>query len=101
MPSTAKMGDFLKKLADVIMFRKNGLFNPDSYSFLNTYLKKVENGKPTKKSAFTLNGSPQLKDSVCKDTLNVANFVQSEDGLWFINEKSEKVKKTSDKLFRI
>lgn len=75
---------------------KNGLFNPDSYSFLNTYLKKVENGKPTKKSAFTLNGFPQLKDSVCKDTLNVANFVQSDDGLWFINEKSGPVEKIDE-----
>ena len=75
---------------------KNGLFNPDSYSFLNTYLKKVENGKPTKKSAFTLNGFPQLKDSVCKDTLNVANFIQSDDGLWFINEKSGPVEKIDE-----
>ncbi|MCR4733814.1 MAG: hypothetical protein K5829_02265 [Treponema sp.] len=75
---------------------RKGLFNQDSYTFLNKYLKKVENGKLTKKSAFTLNGFPQLKDSVCKDTLNVANFVQSEDGLWFINEKSKQVEKIDE-----
>ena len=75
---------------------KNGLYSHDSYSFLNKYLKRVEKGKVTENSAFTLNGFPELKDSVCKTTLNVANFIQSDDGIWFINEKSAPVEKTDD-----
>ena len=75
---------------------KNGLYNHDSYSFLNKYLKRVERGKITETSAFTLNGFPELKDSVCKTTLNVANFIQSDDGIWFINEKSASVEKTDE-----
>lgn len=75
---------------------KNKLYSSDSFAFLNKYLRRVEKGAVTEKSAFTLNGCPELKDSVCKDTLNVANFVQSDDGIWFINEKSAPVEKTDD-----
>ena len=72
---------------------KNNLYSSDSFAFLNKYLKRVEKGAVTEKSAFTLNGCPELKDSVCKDTLNVANFVQNDDGIWFINEKSSPIEK--------
>ena len=75
---------------------KNKLYSSDSFAFLNKYLRRVEKGAVTEKSAFTLNGCPELKDSVCKDTLNVANFVQSDDGIWFINEKSAPVEKTDE-----
>ena len=75
---------------------KNNLYSSDSFAFLNKYLKRVEKGAVTEKSAFTLNGCPELKDSVCKTTLNVANFIQSDDGIWFINEKSAPVEKTDD-----
>ena len=75
---------------------KNKLYSSDSFAFLNKYLRRVEKGAVTEKSAFTLNGCPELKDSVCKDTLNVANFVQSDDGIWFINEKAGPVEKTDE-----
>ncbi len=75
---------------------KNNLYSSDSFAFLNKYLKRVEKGAVTEKSAFTLNGCPELKDSACKDTLNVANFIQSDDGIWFINEKSLPVEKTDN-----
>lgn len=75
---------------------KNKLYSSDSFAFLNKYLRRVERGKVTETSAFTLNGFPELKDSVCKTTLNVANFIQSDDGIWFINEKSAPVEKTDE-----
>ena len=89
-------GVFLTDEAAAEYIWKNGLYSHDSYSFLNKYLKRVERGKVTETSAFTLNGFPELKDSVCKTTLNVANFIQSDDGIWFINEKSAPVEKTDD-----
>ena len=72
---------------------KNGLYTHEAYTFLNKYLKRVEKDKVTEESAFTLNGCPELKDSVCKNTLNVANFIQNDDGIWFINEKSSPIEK--------
>jgi len=93
---TADDGVFLTDEAAAEYIWKNGLYSRDSYSFLNKYLKRVERGKVTETSAFTLNGFPELKDSVCKTTLNVANFIQSDDGIWFINEKSAPVEKTDD-----
>ena len=93
---TADDGVFLTDEAAAEYIWKNGLYSHDSYSFLNKYLKWVEKGKVTENSAFTLNGFPELKDSVCKTTLNVANFIQSDDGIWFINEKSAPVEKTDD-----
>lgn len=89
-------GVFLTDEAAAEYIWKNGLYSHDSYSFLNKYLKRVEKGKITENSAFTLNGFPELKDSICKTTLNVANFIQSDDGIWFINEKSAPVEKTDD-----
>ena len=89
-------GKYLYDEAAAEYIWKNGLFNQDSYQFLDEYLRRVEKGKVTENSAFTLNGYPELKDSVCKYTLNVTNFIQSDDGIWFINEKTSPVEKTDN-----
>lgn len=93
---TADDGKMLYDEAAAEYIWKNGLYNHESYTFLNKYLKRVEKGKITESSAFTLNGFPELRDSVCKTTLNVANFIQSDDGIWFINESSAPVEKTDE-----
>ena len=70
--------------------RENNLyfFSTDIYIFLHNYLKRIENGNITEKSAYTLNGNPFLKDTLCKKALYDCAFIESDDGIWLIKENS-------------
>ena len=83
-------GEILKDKDALSYIKENKLYHysTDVYNFLNNYLKRIENGKLTENSAFTLNGHPNFKDNLCKRTLYDCAFIESEDGLWLVKENS-------------
>ena len=93
---TDNTGNFLENEAAVEYIFQNNLFSSDTSNFLSRYLKRTENNQITEKSAYTLNGIPELADSVCKNTLYSCRFFYSDDGLWIIREHSSPVKITDD-----
>ena len=93
---TDNTGNFLENEVAVEYIFQNNLFSSDTLNFLSRYLKRTENNQITEKSAYTLNGVPELADSVCKNTLYSCRFFYSDDGLWIIREHSSPVKFTDD-----
>lgn len=89
-------GNLLQNEAAVEYIFQNKLFSSDTSKFLTRYLKRIENNQITEESAYTLNGFPELADSVCKNTLYSCRFLNTEDGLWIIREHSSPVKITDD-----
>lgn len=63
-------------------------FSIDIYVFLNNYLKRIENHELTEKSAYTLNGNEEWKESICKRPLYDCAFIETDDGIWLIKENS-------------
>jgi len=86
-------GTELKDVAAVQFIYENNLFNSNAADFLGRYLKRIEDGKITDKSAFTLNGKEGLRKSICKNSLYSCSFLETEDGIWIIREHSKPVKK--------
>ena len=83
-------GQLLTDKEALSYIRENNLyfFSTDIYIFLHNYLKRIENGNITEKSAYTLNGNPFLKDTLCKKALYDCAFIESDDGIWLIKENS-------------
>lgn len=71
--------------------KDNNLFYNDAYQFLNTYLKRVENGEITKKSAYTINGNSFLADSFAKDDMHDSFFIKTSEGIWMVNSYQKEV----------
>lgn len=83
-------GELLTDRNALSYIKNNNLYyySTDIFIFLHNYLKRIENGTITEKSAYTLNGFPNLKDSLCKKALYDCTFIESDDGLWLIKENS-------------
>ena len=83
-------GQLLKDKDALEYIRDNHLyfFSIDIYVFLNNYLKRIENHELTEKSAYTLNGNEEWKESLCKRPLYDCAFIESDDGIWLIKENS-------------
>ncbi len=94
-------GELITGEKAVAYMKENNLFsyNYDGYIFLNKYLRRIEKGKITEKSAFTLNGVPELKDTICKTPLNLNTkfFISSEDGIWILSEYASPVERVNEK----
>lgn len=93
---TTTNGELFKEDAAIKYIKENDLYTSDAYTFLTSYLRRVENGVITSESAFTLNGHPELRNHICKNSLYNCIFVETDDGIWIIREHSLPVEKKDD-----
>ncbi len=66
--------ELLTEEAALKFCKENNLFYDDAYNFLNTHLRKTQNGKLTEKSAFTLYGKSAIKNTIAQENMCDAVF---------------------------